>query len=71
MLIVSSDARTGQELLAEANEELSMFETFFREHLHNEEPLTPAEKAILRTYLHWAAIDRHQGVEEGPESPTP
>lgn len=59
-IVVSSSALSGQDLLAEADEELQQFEAFFTEKLDNQ-PLTPSEKAILKTYLHWAAVDRHQG----------
>lgn len=57
--VYSKDA-PGQDLLVEANEEIAAFELFFREKLDNQ-PLTPSEKAILRTYLHWALVDRHVG----------
>lgn len=59
-ITVSSQASSGQELLAEVDEELGSFEEFFRVRLDNQ-PLTPAEKAILRTYLHWATLDKHNG----------
>jgi hypothetical protein len=59
-IVVSSSALSGQDLLEEAAEELRQFEAFFMEKLDNQ-PLTPSEKAILKTYLHWAAVDRHQG----------
>lgn len=58
-IVVSSSALSGQDLLEEADEELRQFEAFFMKKLDNQ-PLTPSEKAILKTYLHWAAVDRHQ-----------
>lgn len=59
-ITVTSEASSGQDLLVEVDAELEQFETFFREKLDNQ-ALTPSEKAILKTYLHWATIDRHQG----------
>lgn len=58
-IVVSSSALSGQDLLAEVEEDLKEFEAYFTSRLDNQ-PLTPSEKAILKTYLHWAAIDRHQ-----------
>jgi hypothetical protein len=54
---VSSEAHEGQELLQEVNEDLEAFETFFRNMLGNTH-LTPSEKAILKTYLHWAVVEK-------------
>lgn len=59
-ITVSATAPSGQELLAEVAADLEEFERFFQEKLVNG-PLTPSEKAIIRTYLHWAIVDRHQG----------
>lgn len=59
-ITVSSSAMSGQDLLTEVDEELANFEDFFRERLDNQ-PLTPSEKAILKTYLHWATLDKHKG----------
>jgi len=59
-IVVSANASSGQELLAEVEEDLSSFEQYFMERLDNQ-ALTPAERAILKTYLHWALVDRHQG----------
>lgn len=56
-IIVSSDAMSGQDLLTEVEEDLKEFETFFMEKLDNQ-PLTPSEKAIIKTFIHWAAVDR-------------
>lgn len=58
-IVVSSSAVSGKDLLAEVDEDLQQFEAFFMEKLDNQ-PLAPSEKAILKTYLHWAAVDRHQ-----------
>lgn len=59
-IVVSSSALSGQDLLTEVDEDLRQFEDFFMKKIDNQ-ALTPAEKAILRTYLHWAAVDRCQG----------
>lgn len=69
-IVIESDASTTEELLAQAKEEVDGFDQFFQEKLGNSR-MTPSERAILMTYLHYATMDKHQGVEEGPEGPTP
>jgi hypothetical protein len=59
-LTVSSTALSGQDLLAEVEQDLKEFDDFFQKKLDNQR-LTPSEKAILKTYIHWAIVDRHQG----------
>ena len=59
-IVISSGAMSGEQLLEEVSEELQEFEAYFVQKLDNQ-PLTPSEKAIIRTFIHWAAVDRHQG----------
>jgi len=58
-IAISSGALSGEQLLEEVNKDLQEFEEYFMRKLDNQ-PLTPAEKAIIRTFIHWAAVDRHQ-----------
>lgn len=60
MVNVDAQAPEGLTLEQVVDLELEAFEQFFIEKLKNTR-MTPSERAILKTYLHWAAVDKKKG----------
>lgn len=59
-ILVTSDTSTDGDLLQDAKGEVDAFDRFFQERLGNS-PMTPSERAILMTYIHYAVVDKAKG----------
>jgi hypothetical protein len=58
---------TSRPLEQVVDEDIKNFEVWFREHLHNGDPLVRSEKAILKTYLRWKTRDPSAPVRPSPK----